>query len=112
VYDFRYYDSVWAEHLLGLPKDNPDGYKAGAPATHAKNLHGRLFLVHGLADDNVHPQNAWRLTDELIAAKIPFDLMVYPRQGHGIRAPASYRHLMTAMLDFWERWLKGVNGER
>ena len=112
VYDFRYYDSVWAEHLLGLPKDNPEGYKAGAPATWAKNLHGRLFLVHGLADDNVHPQNAWRLTDELIAAKIPFDLMVYPRQGHGIRAPASYRHLMTALLDFWERWLKGENGEQ
>ncbi len=49
---------------------------AGAPATWAKNLHGRLFLVHGLASD-VHPQNAWRLTGNH-RVKIP--LMVYPQQ--------------------------------
>jgi len=105
VTDFRYYDTKFTECIMGRPEENPDGYKSGAPATFAKDLSGQLLLVHGVVDDNVHPQNAWRYIDELIAAGIQFEMLFYPRQDHGIGAPASRLHLYTAMLDFWRRKL-------
>ncbi len=101
VSDFRYYDTVWTEHRLELPEQNPDGYRVSAPAEFAGDLHGRLLLVHGTFDDNVHPQNLWRFAHELITAKIPFDMMIYPMQKHGIRADRE--HLHAKMLDFWKK---------
>ena len=103
VTDFRYYDTVWTERLLGLPEDNPEGYRAGSPANFAKNLHGRLLLVHGTGDDNVHPQNAWRMARELQQAGVAFDMMIYPLEEHGIRGAT--RHVYQTMLEFWKRWL-------
>lgn len=103
VTDFRYYDTVWTERLLGRPEDNPEGYRASAPANFAKNLHGRLLLIHGTGDDNVHPQNAWRMARELQGAGVPFDMMIYPLEQHGIRGAT--RHVYQTMLEFWKRWL-------
>ena len=104
VTDFRYYDSRWAEAVMGLPKDNPDGYKAGGPAHFAKDLSGRLLLVHGTYDDNVHPQNAWRFARELQKAGIVFDMMIYPLEKHGISSlPSVRKHVYQTMLDFWLR---------
>src|SRR5262245_24413523 len=65
VTDWRYYDTKWAERYMKRPEDNPEGYLKTSHAARAKNLHGRLMLVHGTYDDNVHPQNTWRFTDEL-----------------------------------------------
>ncbi len=106
VSDWRYYDTKWAERFMKRPQDNPDGYEKTSHATHAKDLHGRLLLVHGTYDDNVHPQNAWRFTDELIEAGITFDMMIYPMRKHGIRDDEARKHLYTTMLEFWERNLK------
>jgi len=103
VTDFRYYDTVWTERLLGLPADNPEGYRAGSPANFARDLHGRLLLIHGTYDDNVHPQNAWRMAWELQKAGIPFDMMIYPLEQHGLRGAT--RHVYQTMLEFWKRWL-------
>jgi len=101
VTDFRYYDTVWTEAVMGMPEDNPEGYEAGAPANFADELSGRLLLVHGTYDDNVHPQNAWRFMDALIEAGITFDAMIYPMQKHGI--VAGRQHLYQTMLEFWKR---------
>lgn len=103
VTDFRYYDTVWTERLLGLPQENPEGYRAGAPANFAKNLHGRLLLIHGTYDDNVHPQNAWRMARELQEGGVAFEMMVYPLEQHGIRGAT--RHVYQTILEFWKRWL-------
>lgn len=103
VSDFRYYDTVYTESMMGLPKDNPDGYTAAAPAVAAKDLLGRLLLVHGLADDNVHPQNAWRFARELQMAGVPFEMMIYPLEKHGLRGVSA--HVYSTMLDFWKRSL-------
>jgi dipeptidyl-peptidase-4 len=104
VTDFRYYDTRWAEAVMGLPKDNPEGYKAGATANFAKDLSGRLLLVHGTFDDNVHPQNAWRFARELQKAGIVFDMMIYPLEKHGISSlPSIRKHVYQTMLDFWLR---------
>jgi dipeptidyl-peptidase 4 len=101
--DPRYYDTVWTESILGLPDQDPEGYKAGAPANFAADLHGRVLLVCGTYDDNVHPQNTWRMAHELIQAGIMFDMMVYPGQKHGIYSPKDNIHVFNTMLDFWQR---------
>jgi dipeptidyl-peptidase-4 len=83
VTDWRNYDSIYTERYMNTPQENPDGYAATSVVKAAKNLHGRLMLVHGLMDDNVHPQNTVQLVDALERADKDFELMVYPRAKHG-----------------------------
>ena len=59
VTDWRYYDTRWTEAFMKRPEDNPEGYERTSHALRAKRLHGRLLLIHGTYDDNVHPQNTW-----------------------------------------------------
>src|SRR5438874_696274 len=47
------YDTAYTERYLGLPRDNPEGYRDGSPITHAAALRGKLMIVHGLLDENV-----------------------------------------------------------
>ena len=70
---------------MGLPKDNPDGYKNGSPITFAEGLQGKLLLVHGSGDDNVHFQGSEKLVNRLIALEKPFEFMDYPNRTHAIR---------------------------
>ncbi len=100
---WRYYDSIWAEALMKLPDENPEGYEKNDLNRYAKDLHGRLLIVHGTYDDNVHIQNIWNFVDELIKANKMFDLMIYPMRKHGIADRAARVHLYTKMLEFWEK---------
>lgn len=70
---------------MGLPEDNPDGYQIGSPVNFAEGLRGRLLVIHGTGDDNVHYQGTERLVNRLIELDKPFDLMVYPNRSHSIR---------------------------
>jgi dipeptidyl-peptidase-4 len=106
VTDWRYYDTKWAEFAMRTPDENPAGYDATSFVKSAKDLHGRLLLVHGTYDDNVHPQNAWAFADALIAHNIPFEMMMYPMRQHGIADRAARVHLFSTMRDFWARHLK------
>ena len=90
---------------MRTPQENPEGYDAVSLVPRAKDLHGRLLLVHGTYDDNVHPQNTWRFADALIEAGKPFDMMIYPMRKHDIGDRAARRHLYNLMVDFWKRWL-------
>jgi dipeptidyl-peptidase-4 len=83
VTDWRNYDSIYTERYMNTPQENPDGYSATSVVRAARNLHGKLMLVHGLMDDNVHPQNTVQLVDALERADKDFELMVYPRAKHG-----------------------------
>ena len=69
---------------MGLPKDNPEGYRDGSPITFADRLRGNLLLIHGSGDDNVHYQGAEALINALVAANKPFTMMEYPNRSHGI----------------------------
>lgn len=102
VTDWQYYDSKWAEFAMKEPKDNPEGYEKTSFVKSAKYLHGRLLLVHGTHDDNVHPQNSWAFIEQLIQNNIQFDLMMYPMRKHGISDRPARRHLFTKMLEFWK----------
>lgn len=105
VTDWKYYDTKFAEFAMKTPSENPDGYEETSYLKSAKDLHGRLLLVHGTYDDNVHIQNAWAFTDELIKANKLFEMMVYPMRKHGISDMPATIHLFNTMIDFWKRSL-------
>jgi len=80
----RLYDSIYQERYMGLPQDNAEGYKAGSSINFAEGLQGKLLLVHGSGDDNVHYQGAELLVNRLIELGKPFDFMTYPGRTHAI----------------------------
>ncbi len=84
VPDKHLYDSIYQERYSGLLQDNRENYVQVSAITHASNLQGKLLLVHGSGDDNVHYQGSERLVNELIKHNKQFDLMVYPNRRHGI----------------------------
>ena len=103
VTDWRYYDTKWAEALVGRPEDDPEGYRSFDLVARAPQLHGRLMLVYGTYDDNVHPQNEQAFADALIRSGILFDTMIYPMRKHGISDDPAQIHLFKTMLEFWRR---------
>jgi len=100
VTNWRYYDSIYTELYMGLPKDNAEGYDNNSPLNHADKLKGKILLVHGTADDNVHFQNAIELSEKLVQANKQFDEQFYMDKGHGIRGGNSQLHLYTRMTNF------------
>jgi dipeptidyl-peptidase-4 len=102
VADRALYNTIYEERYMGLPKDNPEGYRDGSPLTHAKNLRGDLLIVHGTGDDNVHYQGTEKLLNELITHNKRFSVMPYPNRDHSINTgKGTSRHLyelMTAYL--------------
>ncbi len=103
--DWRFYDTKFTEAYMKPPAENPDGYEHTSLVSRAKDLHGRLLLVFGTHDDNVHPQNSWAFVDEAVKAGIPFDLMAYPMRKHGIEDRPARIHLFHKMLEFWKQRL-------
>jgi len=99
VSNWLLYDSIYTERYMGLPKDNPEGYKDSSPVNFAADLHGRLLEVHGTSDDNVHMQNTIQMVNNLIDAGKQFDLMVYPRKTHGIAGKEARNHLFHLIDD-------------
>ena len=84
VPDQRLYDTIYQERYMGLPQENGDGYRLASPLTFADGLRGRLLLVHGSGDDNVHYQGSERLVNRLVSQGKQFDFMVYPNRSHCI----------------------------
>jgi dipeptidyl-peptidase 4 len=100
VSDWRNYDSVYTERYMLTPKDNPEGYDKASVQKAAKNLNGKLLLIHGGNDDNVHVQNTTQLAYELQKADKQFDLMLYPTARHGLTNQAQIKHWYTMMTDY------------
>jgi dipeptidyl-peptidase-4 len=100
--DWRYYDTKWTEGAMRTPQENPKGYESTSLIPLAKQLHGRVLIVFGTYDDNVHPYNEFAFIDALIAAGKKFDMMAYPMRKHGISDGAAQLHLYRLMLDFWK----------
>ena len=103
--DFRFYDTIWSERYLDHPDDNPDGYRDSATTTYAANLEDRLLIVHGTADDNVHPQNTLVMASKLFEAGKQFEMSIHPRQKHGFRGHDA-RHFYERMTAFFDLHLR------
>jgi dipeptidyl-peptidase 4 len=94
VPDQRLYDTIYQERYMGLPAENDKGYRAGSPIHFAEGLRGKLLIIHGTGDDNVHYQGTERLVNRLIELKKPFDMMVYPNRSHSIsEGPGTSLHV-------------------
>jgi dipeptidyl-peptidase-4 len=106
VTDYRNYDSIYVERYLGQPAEFPAVYKDYDVCDAAAHLKGRLLLVHGTGDDNVHMENSVQYLQKLIEAQIPYDLQIYPRKTHSIAGPDVRQHLFNRILAHFEEYLK------
>lgn len=112
VPDQRYYDTIYQERYMGLPKDNETGFREGSPINFAGQLQGDLLLIHGTGDDNVHYQGSERLINELIRLNKQFEMMSYPNRTHALReGENTVLHLRSLMTRFLTERL-APNGER
>ncbi len=84
VTDWRDYDSIYTERYMLMPQDNIDGYEKTSVVAAAKDLHGKLLILHGTMDDNVHMLNSLKLVRALQSANKQFEFMLYPGSRHGI----------------------------
>ena len=104
VTNLLYYDNIYTERYMGLPQENMDAYIKGSPVSHAKDLKGKLLLVHGSGDDNVHYSNAEALVNELVKYNKQFEFMEYPNRTHNINeGQGTSAHLSRLYSDFLKK---------
>lgn len=100
VTDWRFYDSVYTERYMRTPKENHDGYEASSALKRAANLKGKLLIITGSADDNVHPQNTYEFTEALVQNDIQFDMHVYTNRNHFISGGNSQYHIYRKLVNY------------
>jgi dipeptidyl-peptidase 4 len=105
VTDWHNYDTIYTERYMGLPQDNPDGYKNTALPMQAKNLKGKLMIAHNVEDDNVLFQNSIQMAGALERTGQPFEMQIYTQKAHAVTGLEA-RQLNAAVVDFFERTLK------
>lgn len=107
VMNWRYYDNIYTERFLGLPKDNAKGYDDNSPLNFANQLKGNYLLIHGTGDDNVHFQNSAEMVEKLEEAGKQFEFRIYPNKNHSIydHTGNTRLNLYQLMTDFIERKL-------
>ncbi|OYX57784.1 MAG: peptidase S9 [Brevundimonas subvibrioides] len=101
--EWSLYDTHYTERFMSTPEANPEGYAASDAIPRLDNLTGRLLLMHGMADDNVILENSTRVIDALQSKSIPFELMLYPGQRHGVRGNDRQLQQWRMYLDFLDR---------
>jgi dipeptidyl-peptidase-4 len=106
VTDWRNYDSIYTERYLSEPADFATGYHDFSVVNSAANLKGRLLLVQGTGDDNVHMENSVQFIQQLIEAEIPYDLQLYPRKTHSIAGADVRTHLFNRILAQFDQYLR------
>ena len=101
VTDWRYYDNVYTERYMGLPKENDSNYTTSSVMNYIDNYkQGDFLIIHGTFDDNVHPHNSYDLISQLIQANKPFDSEFYPDKNHSIYGGNTRLHLFTRITEF------------
>ncbi|MBX7095722.1 MAG: S9 family peptidase [Flavobacteriales bacterium] len=103
VTNWRFYDNIYTERFMRRPQENANGYDDNSPINHAKKLKGKLLLVHGSGDDNVHYQNTMEMINSFVKANRQFDLFIYPNRNHGIYGGTTRLHLFTMMTNYVEK---------
>jgi len=101
VTNWKYYDNIYTERFMQTPQENKEGYESNSPINHADLLKGKLLIVHGMSDDNVHPQNTYDFVTALVGANKQFEMQVYPNSNHGIYTGKNTSfHLYNRMTEF------------
>jgi len=101
VADQKHYDTIYQERYMGLPEQNAKGYHDGSPISFAQDLNGKLLVVHGSGDDNVHFQGTELLINRLVELEKPFDMMDYPNRTHSIsEGPGTSYHIFSLIARY------------
>ena len=91
----------------GRPDQVPERYFERSPVNFVRGIRGKLYITQGALDPNVTPQNVRQVREQLEKHKIPFQLLVFDDEGHGIHKPANQEVLYTKLADFFENAFKG-----
>ena len=103
VADQKHYDTIYQERYMGLPEQNAKGYHDGSAINFAQDLNGKLLVVHGSGDDNVHFQGTELLINRLVELGKPFDMMDYPNRTHSIsEGPGTSYHIYSLIARYLE----------
>ena len=102
---WRYYDTVYTERFMRTPKENPEGYDC-CPISRANALSGKLLIIHGLADDNVHFRNVAEYTEALVQADKDFRQLTYTNRNHSIFGGNTRNHLYRQLLNHFKESMK------
>jgi len=105
VTDWHNYDTIYTERYMGLPSENPEGYKKSSDVLAAGNLQGKLMIVCNFEDDNVLFQNTMQMMTALRRANKQFEFMLYPQKTHGVTGNLR-EGMLEQMTEFFERNLK------
>ncbi len=100
VTNWRFYDTIYTERYMRTPQENGKRYDENSPIFMADKLQGKLLLIHGTADDNVHFQNSTEYISALIKADKQFDMFIYPNKNHSIYGGNTRMHLYKMMSDY------------
>lgn len=106
VTDWRFYDTIYAERYMRTPQENENGYISSSPLERAKDLNGRLLLMAGSADDNVHITNTLNYAGQLQRHDKLFNMMIFPNKNHSIIGGNTRYILYRQVLDFFDTYLK------
>ena len=98
--DWHYYNTIYTERYMRTPKENAEGYALTSPIKLAEKLTGKLLLIHGTADDNVHFMQTMDYAETLVQLGKQFDMQVYKDRNHFIMGGNTRLHLYTRMTDF------------
>jgi dipeptidyl-peptidase-4 len=99
------YDTAYTEKYMGRPQENPQGYRLGSPLTHVDRLRGKLLVIHGMIDENVHFRHTARLMQALIDAGKPFESLLYPNERHMPRSEHDRVDMERRILEFFQHSL-------
>ncbi len=105
VTDYRLYDSIYTERYMALPSENKEGYDATSVVKKAKDTQSSLLIMHGMMDENVHPQNSVMFMDALMASGKDFQFVAFPGAGHGPRGAWQNWFRFKTVWDFLQRKL-------
>jgi dipeptidyl-peptidase-4 len=105
VTDWDGYDTCYTERYMGTPQTNPQGYLESSVMHHVSAIQGKLMLVHGLIDENVHFRHTARLINALIRAGKPYDLLLFPDERHGPRNLADRIYLEERIAAYFQQHL-------
>jgi dipeptidyl-peptidase-4 len=100
VTKWELYDTHYTERYLGDPKAKDSAYPASGALEEATRLKDPLLLIHGMSDDNVVFDNSTAILAKMQGAAVPFEMMVYPGQTHGVRGPKISVHLWETIARF------------
>jgi dipeptidyl-peptidase-4 len=99
------YDTHYTERYMGTPEANPGGYQRSNAMHYVDQMNGKLMLVHGLIDENVHFRHTARLINALIRARKPYDLLLFPDERHMPRSLADRVFMEERMRDYFMQHL-------